>query len=377
MKRPSVNFRLFILFLLINGCAYMSHSVTLDPQLDVAQSDIGKGKAIFLDVIDDRGDEALGQRVGGLGVGEEITIDADFTNTIYGKVADGLRTYNFILVSNKKDAPISLTIEIRDIEYRGTAGLFTFGANVRTKLKVICENESTLYEKDYDARNKIRSIIVPSAEKNNALVNGVVSEALWQVIHDQELLDFLGTEPSSQKKLATDATVHVDLAERKKSKGTLTGGPPAYRPPLIVKSKKDDAYTDRILTQPGVLRDEGSAENPAIDEIEYTHPVIKEKPIPKPTIQKTITAPPETAESYFWQGVAYSKAKQYNKAIWAYKAAINLDPIYAEAHYNLARIYKRKGLNSLAQVHAEKAAEYQPDMEKAYKLLDALQQRQR
>ena len=147
--------------------------------------------------------------------------------------------------------------------------------------------------------------------------------------------------------------------------------------PLTVKPKKDDAYTDRILTQPGILRDEGSTENPAVDEVEYTHPVIKEKPIPKPPIQITITPPPENAEGHFLQGVEYGKAKQYNKAIWAYKAAINLDPIYAEAHYNIAMVYKKKGLNNLAQVHAKKAAEYQPDMKKAYKLLDELQQRQR
>ncbi len=127
--------------------------------------------------------------------------------------------------------------------------------------------------------------------------------------------------------------------------------------------------------QPGILKTEDSADSAEGYEVEHTHPVIKEKPIAKPTIQKTITAPPKNAEAYFWQGVMYSKTKQYNKAIWAYKAAIKLDPIYAEAHYNLAVVYKKKGSNNLAQVHAGKAAEYQPDMEKAYKLLDELQQR--
>ena len=177
-------------------------------------------------------------------------------------------------------------------------------------------------------------------------------------------------------KLSAD-TVHVDLVKHKQSKGTLAGNPPAYQPPLIIKPKKIAPSADRTVSQPGILKTEDAAGSSEDYEVEHTHPVIKEKPIPKPTIQKTITAPPKNAETYFWEGVVYSKTKQYNKAIWAYKAAIKLDPIYAEAHYNLAVVYKKKGLNNLAQVHAGKAAEYQPDMEKAYKLLDELQQRQR
>ena len=139
----------------------------------------------------------------------------------------------------------------------------------------------------------------------------------------------------------------------------------------------DNTTTGSTSAQPAILRTEDAAGSSEDYEVEHTHPVIKEKPIPKPPIQMTITPPPKNAEAFFLQGVEYSEAKQYNKAIWAYKAAINLDPIYAEAHYNLAVVYKKKGLNNLAQVHAEKAAEYQPGMEKAYKLLDELQQPQR
>ncbi len=139
----------------------------------------------------------------------------------------------------------------------------------------------------------------------------------------------------------------------------------------------DDTNMGSTSVQPGISQDEGSTKMAGVDDIVYSHPVIKEKPIPKPPIQITITPPPENAEGHFLQGVEYSKAKQYNKAIWAYKAAITLEPTYAEAHYNLALIYKKKGLNNLARTHAEKAAEYQPGMEKAYKLLDELQQRQR
>ena len=147
-----------------------------------------------------------------------------------------------------------------------------------------------------------------------------------------------------------------------------------------VHTSVENTNTGSTSVQPGISRGEGPPDLDGVDDTEFTHPTIKrieKKPMPRQSTPETTIPQPNDAEGYFLQGIAYSKSKQFNKAMWAYKAAINLDPTYADAHYNLAVICKKEALYNLARYHAEKAAQYQPNMKKAYKLLDELQELQR
>jgi len=52
-------------------------------------------------------------------------------------------------------------------------------------------------------------------------------------------------------------------------------------------------------------------------------------------------------------GILYSEQKNFRKAILAYQKAIETSPQMEEAHYRLARIYKRSGENLKAQQELE------------------------
>jgi len=73
----------------------------------------------------------------------------------------------------------------------------------------------------------------------------------------------------------------------------------------------------------------------------------------------------EQAQIYYRLGNIYYDAKKYEHAEYAYRRAIDYDPLHINAHYNLGVVYKRQGrieeslkmrkkANALARRHPER-----------------------
>lgn len=74
--------------------------------------------------------------------------------------------------------------------------------------------------------------------------------------------------------------------------------------------------------------------------------------------KKAIEINPEYSDAYYNLGLAYFYGKKmYDEAIAAYKKAIERRPGFAKAHYGLGTTYYRKGEYSLAIEHYDKAIE--------------------
>lgn len=67
---------------------------------------------------------------------------------------------------------------------------------------------------------------------------------------------------------------------------------------------------------------------------------------------------PDRAQTHMLYGNFLSKSGQRDKAIESYKRAIELDPNYAEAHYNLGLAYYHQKKYDLANQHAQIAYSY-------------------
>ena len=70
-------------------------------------------------------------------------------------------------------------------------------------------------------------------------------------------------------------------------------------------------------------------------------------------LQKAVRLDPKLGLGYLQLGILYSEQKNFRKAILAYQKAIETSPQMEEAHYRLARIYKRSGENLKAQQELE------------------------
>ena len=82
----------------------------------------------------------------------------------------------------------------------------------------------------------------------------------------------------------------------------------------------------------------------------------------------------ETAKMHVDVGLNHFYKNRYLEAYREFKQAIEVDPNYAEAYYNLGRVYKAQGFIKEALVEFQLALRIKPDYTAAQRELDALSQ---
>ncbi len=75
-------------------------------------------------------------------------------------------------------------------------------------------------------------------------------------------------------------------------------------------------------------------------------------------------------------GAAYASKGRMDKAIGAFKLAVQVAPDVAKSHYNIAQAYEATGILAEAEYEYEKALDIEPFYQKAKEALAALKVRQ-
>ncbi|MDD4899783.1 MAG: YajG family lipoprotein [Candidatus Omnitrophica bacterium] len=182
---------LLLLILSLGGCAYIDQNLCIEPQLQVADANIGQGKKVVLKVIDDRDEQLIGKRGNQFVPGGKISTKQDLAEILEKSMVDGLRKKGFDPVKND-ELGNSLKVELRSLEYNTSMGLWT-GGNIGTSVVKITATQPSgkNYEKTYRSQKEIRTAFVGSQETNAKVINGALANTLDKVFEDRELLDFL------------------------------------------------------------------------------------------------------------------------------------------------------------------------------------------
>ena len=176
----------------LGACAFVEQKAVLNPDLLVIENDIGNGKEIGVEVVDERPEDTLGYRGGAnLSKAAPITTDQDVEEVFDRKIREGLRRKGFQPILRTEETLQSLRVEIRSLEYYTSTGFWTGGVHTKTALKVIAKNAGKKYEQFYRGGNEERVVIVPSAEENETLINTAISEVLLSLFNDKKLFQFL------------------------------------------------------------------------------------------------------------------------------------------------------------------------------------------
>lgn len=174
-----------------SACAFEQKAV-LNPDLLVIENDIGNGKEIGVEVVDERPEDTLGYRGGPYGNrGEPITTDQDVEEVFDQKIREGLRRKGFQPILRPEETLRSLRLEIRSLEYYTSMSFWSGVIHTKTALKVIAKNAGKKYEQFYRGGNEERVHIIPSAEENEKLINTAISEVLLSLFSDKKLFQFL------------------------------------------------------------------------------------------------------------------------------------------------------------------------------------------
>jgi uncharacterized lipoprotein YajG len=177
---------LAMLAVLTPACTLTPQAVVLKPEIQPTLGSNGQGRAVLLTVVDERPRNILGTR--GINVGAEITVQGDFTNVVRTAVADGLQRQGFMITSDKPTDGRALRVEIRNLDYGRTGGLWGGSLHTECGLKAICIIGSARpYEKFYRGEHQESVQVVPSAEANEKYVNSALSKAINLLLQDPQL----------------------------------------------------------------------------------------------------------------------------------------------------------------------------------------------
>lgn len=173
------------------GCSMAPQTVRLAPQVQVSQTDVGKGKVIGLDVSDARGDKKAGI------IGDEkikfVTISAEdkSPSSVYREAADALTKLGFKVQPASSSTQRVLRIELAQLEYQSLKRPFTFDTEAKVALAAIAENGTNRYERTFETEEASTSGSPPSQSEIARTINSQVSHALGDVLADRQLIALL------------------------------------------------------------------------------------------------------------------------------------------------------------------------------------------
>lgn len=184
--------------ILISSCALTPQSVVLEPSLEVAPSDLGKGHTVAVYVVDERVSTELGRRGTGAMRGAAITSTNDMVSVFRDAIVQNMEKLGFDATAiqtfeESTSEPMVLRVDIRAVNYETSMGFWTGGVHVRGALKTTATDTQSLrtYEQLYRVDDEERVVVVPGADSNAQMINTAISALLQKLFDDVELIKFL------------------------------------------------------------------------------------------------------------------------------------------------------------------------------------------
>lgn len=174
----------------LQGCSMAPQTVRLAPQVQVSQSDVGRGRVIGLDVSDARPDKKAGI------IGDEkikfVTVSAeDESSAMYREAADALTKLGFEVRPASGATERVLRIELAQLEYQSLKRPFTFDTEAKVTLAAKAESGTHRYERTFEVQEESTSGSPPSRGEISSTINSQVSKALDDVLADRQLIALL------------------------------------------------------------------------------------------------------------------------------------------------------------------------------------------
>lgn len=184
---------LILLVIATNGCAFTPQAIEVKPQIYVAESSIGKGRVVFVNVVDERSRTTLGTR--GAGIGADLTLQGDLASIIRASISGGLARQGFSPTRETVPGAPELRVEIRDLDYEVRAGFWAGSLRTQCNLKAFCQRGAvTQYQKLHSGKFESSIQVVQSEERNNQFVNMAISRALDSLFEDEKLMECLAAD---------------------------------------------------------------------------------------------------------------------------------------------------------------------------------------
>ena len=175
----------------IQGCALKPQNLRIDPPLKVTESAVGNGRMIGLEVVDSRADKKLGE------VGDPntkmvaVAVEEDPSAAVYARLEEALAKLGFSVVPYSDAMERTLQVGIRSLQLKSLKTAFTFETELRAEVGAHARNGLDHYDRQFNVRTRKDGAAPPFEKDSSMLVNTAVSQALEDMLSDEQLLDLL------------------------------------------------------------------------------------------------------------------------------------------------------------------------------------------
>ena len=173
------------------GCALKPQYLHIDPQVKVKEGKIGNGNTVGLRVSDSRSDRKLGE------VGDpdrkmvDVRVDEDPSPAIYERVRQALIRLGFAVQPYDNSMNRTLDIKLLSLQLESVKKPLTFDTELRVEVAAHTVNSTAYYDQQFNVRTRKTGAVPPYEKDSTLLVNTAVSQALEDMLADQELLSLL------------------------------------------------------------------------------------------------------------------------------------------------------------------------------------------
>ena len=175
----------------LQGCTLEPQNLRIDPPLKVTESAVGNGRIIGLGVSDARIDKKLGE------VGDpntqmvDVSVVEDPSAAIYERLQAALTKLGFSVAPHSDAMQSTLQVEIRSLVLKSVKTAFTFETELRAQLSAHAGNGPNFYDRQFNVRTRKDGAAPPFEEDSTMLVNTAISQALEDMLSDEQLLELL------------------------------------------------------------------------------------------------------------------------------------------------------------------------------------------
>ena len=121
----------------------------------------------------------------------DVRVDEDPSPAIYERVKQALTRMGFSVQPYGGGMDRTLEISIRTLELQSVKKPLTFETELRAEVAAHAANSTAYYDRQFNVRTRMDGAAPPYEKDSTKLVNTAVSQALEDLLADEQLLDLL------------------------------------------------------------------------------------------------------------------------------------------------------------------------------------------
>ena len=179
------------LLTITQGCSLKTQYLRIDPEVKVKEAQIGDSKTVGLLVSDSRSDKKLGE------VGDpdrkmvDVRVEEDPSPAIYEQVKQALTRLGFSVQPYSETMDRTLEVKVKNLELKSVKKPLTFDTELRAEVAAHAVNANEYYDRQFNVRTRKDGAAPPFEKDSSLLVNTAVSQALEDLLADEELIAML------------------------------------------------------------------------------------------------------------------------------------------------------------------------------------------